>query len=112
MATVALHTVLKPGREEDYVALHQVIPEEVAVALREHGVSDWRIWRDGRHVFHLVDVDDYQAMRAGLRDDPGNLTWQATVGPLFEVPDTYDGEDTGVSFLWSLCDQLDAQEAR
>jgi len=110
--TVALHTVLRSGREEDYVALHQIIPEEVALALREHGVSDWRIWRDGRHVFHLVDVDDYQAMRAGLRDDPANLAWQATVGPLFEIPDTYDGEDTGVSFLWSLCDQLDAQEAR
>ena len=112
MPTVALHTVLRSGREEDYVALHQVIPEEVAVALREHGVSDWRIWRDGRHVFHVVEVDDYQAMRAGMRDHPANVAWQAAVGPLFDVPDTYAGDDAGLGLLWSLSDQLDAQDGR
>ena len=112
MPTVALHTVLKPGREDEYVARHRVIPEDVAHALREHGVSDWRIWRDGRHVFHLVEVDDYQAMRAGLRDHPANLVWQATVGPLFDVPDSYAGDDSGLGLLWSLSDQLTAQEER
>lgn len=35
------------------IALHTVL-------LREHGVHDWRIWRSGRDVFHLVDVEDYQ----------------------------------------------------
>ncbi|HST86335.1 MAG TPA: L-rhamnose mutarotase [Kineosporiaceae bacterium] len=106
MATVALHTVLRPGREEEYDALHRAIPGEVARVLREHGVSDWRIWRDGQHVFHLVEVTDYQAMRDGLRDDPANLAWQAAVGPLFEVPDSYAGDDSGIGFLWSLADQL------
>jgi L-rhamnose mutarotase len=104
--TVALHTVLKPGHENDYDALHRTIPADVAVALREHGVSDWRIWRDGQHVFHLVEVDDYQAMRDGLRDQQANLAWQAAVGPLFEVPDSYAGDDSGIGYLWSLADQL------
>lgn len=106
MPTVALHTVLKAGHENEYDALHRTIPGDVAVALREHGVSDWRIWRDGRHVFHLVEVDDYQAMRDGLRDHPANLAWQAAVGPLFDVPDSYAGDDSGIAFLWSLTDQL------
>jgi L-rhamnose mutarotase len=106
MATVALHTVLRRGHEDEYDTLHRAIPSEVAQALREHGVSDWRIWRDGQHVFHLVDVADYQAMRDGLRDDPDNLAWQAAVGPLFEVPDSYAGDDSGIGFLWSLADQL------
>jgi len=110
--TVALHTVLKAGHEEEYVALHRVIPDDVVLALREHGVSDWRIWRDGRHVFHLVEVDDYQAMRAGLRDDPANAAWQATVGPLFDVPDSYRGDDAGLGLVWGLADQLDAQDGR
>jgi L-rhamnose mutarotase len=112
VATVALHTVLKPGRDEEYVALHRTIPEDVALALRQHGVTDWRIWRDGQHVFHLVEVDDYQAMRAGLRDHPANVAWQAAVGPLFEVPDSYAGDDSGLGRLWSLSDQLDAQSRR
>lgn len=106
MATVALHTVLRPGHEAEYDALHRTIPGDVARALREHGVSDWRIWRDGQHVFHLVEVTDYQAMRDGLRDDPANLAWQAAVGPLFEVPDSYAGDDSGIGFIWSLVDQL------
>jgi len=106
VATVALHTVLRPGREQEYDALHRTIPEEVARVLREHGVSDWRIWRDGQHVFHLVEVEDYQAMRHALRDDPDNLAWQAAVGPLFAVSDSYAGDDSGIGFLWSLADQL------
>ena len=111
MPTVALHTVLGPGHEDEYDALHRAIPVDVARALEEHGVSDWRIWRDGQHVFHLVEVADYQAMRDGLRDHPANLAWQAAVGPLFEVPDSYAGEDSGIDFLWSLAGQLADQRA-
>ena len=70
MDVVVLHTVLKSGREPDYDRLHQEIPEAVASALREHGVHEWRIWRDGRDVFHLVEVEDYAAMRARLARPP------------------------------------------
>ena len=103
---VALHTVLTQGREADYDAVHGVIPETVARKLRAAGVRDWRIWRDGRHVFHLVDVVDYEAMRATLRDDPDNIAWQETVGPFFDRPDSYEGGDDGISLLWSLHGQL------
>lgn len=106
MAQIALHTVLKAGHEHLYDAVHRQVPQEVLTALRRHGVNDWRIWRDGRHVFHLVDVDDYQAMRKGLRDLPANIAWQQTVGPLFDQPDSYDGNDSGIDFLWSLTGQL------
>ena len=105
---VALHTVLKPGHETDYDAVHRSIPAELAAALTENGVSDWRIWRDGRHVFHLVEVRDYHAMRAALRDLPANVAWQARVAPLFEVADDYAGEDDGLPFVWSLRDQIKA----
>ena len=108
MTHVALHTVLKPGHETDYDAVHRSIPAELAAALTENGVSDWRIWRDGQHVFHLVEVRDYHAMRAALRDLPANVAWQARVAPLFEVADDYAGEDDGLPFVWSLRDQLEA----
>ena len=106
MPEVALHTVLKAGCEDAYDAVHRQVPPDLVDALRSHGVSEWRIWRDGRHVFHLVTVDDYQAMRAGLRDLPVNVAWQDRVGPLFDVPDSYAGDDDGLPLLWSLGEQV------
>jgi L-rhamnose mutarotase len=103
---IALHTVLKRGREKDYDTAHEAIPGAVAHKLRAAGVRDWRIWRDGRHVFHLVEVEDYDSMRAALRDDPDNVAWQATVGPLFDQPDSYEGGDSGLAQVWTLADQL------
>jgi L-rhamnose mutarotase len=100
--TIALHTVLKAGREADYDRLHARVPDELVAAMREHGVRDWQIWRDGRDVFHLVEVDDYQAMRRGLRDHPVNADWQARVSPLFDRPDSYAGDDTGLDRIWAL----------
>jgi L-rhamnose mutarotase len=105
---IALHTVLKPGSETDYDAVHRRIPAELAGALIENGVSDWRIWRDGQHVFHLVDVRDYHAMRAGLRNLPANVAWQEQVAPLFELADDYAGEDDGLPFVWSLRGQIES----
>ena len=109
---IALHTVLKAGHEGAYDEVHRVIPEAVARKLRAAGVRDWRIWRDGRHVFHLVDVEDYEQMRAALRDDPDNLGWQATVGPFFDQPDSYEGGDSGLASLWTLSHQLGDDHGR
>jgi L-rhamnose mutarotase len=102
MPTVALHTMLKPGREADYDRIHATIPADLDAALRAAGVRQWRIWRDGRHLFHLVDCDDYQAMRAELRDHPANVSWQGRMAELLEVEDDYSGTDNGLLQVWSL----------
>lgn len=102
----ALHTRLREGAGEAYDALHARVPEDLAAALREAGVRDWRIWRDGLDVFHLVDVEDYTYMRDHLREHPANLAWQAQVTPLQDVPDDYSGGDDGLPFVWSLASQL------
>ena len=70
MQRIALHTRLAPGREQEYEQVHAVIPEDLDKALREAGVHTWRIWRDGRDLFHVVEVEDYQHMRAFLREHP------------------------------------------
>lgn len=102
MQTIALHTRLKPGREADYEAQHAVIPADLDVALREAGVHSWRIWRDGRDLFHVVEVEDYQAMRAFLKEHPANIPWQAQMAELLEVEDDYSGNDSGIKMVWSL----------
>ena len=106
MTIVTLHTRLHPDALATYDALHAAVPADLLAALRDAGVRDWRIWRDGQDVFHLLDVDDYVHMRAALRDHPANLAWQARVTPLQEVPDDYSGRDTGLPFVWSFLDQI------
>ena len=110
MPQIALHTALNAGRETDYDAIHRSIPPELAAALIDNGVSDWRIWRAGQHVFHVVDVRDYRAMRAALRDLPANVAWQEQIAPLFEVADDYAGDDDGLPFVWSLSGQIAATQ--
>jgi L-rhamnose mutarotase len=102
MQTIALHTRLKPGKEADYDAQHAAIPSDLDKALREAGVRSWRIWRDGRDLFHLVEVEDYQGMRAFLRDHPANIPWQVQMAELLEVEDDYSGDDSGLKFVWGL----------
>ena len=96
----ALHTRLSQGAEDAYDQLHARVPDDLAEALREGGV------RDGRDVFHLVDVEDYRAMRDILREHPANLAWQARVTRLQSLPDDYSGEDNGLLPVWSLSAQL------
>ncbi|MEO8907204.1 MAG: L-rhamnose mutarotase [Microbacteriaceae bacterium] len=102
MDTVALHTRLAQGREADYERIHAVVPPELDTALRQAGVHNWRIWRSGQDLFHLVECDDYAAMRAFLRDHPANLPWQARMGELLEVTDDYSGDDHGIGLVWAL----------
>jgi len=100
--TVALHTRLKPGREADYEAVHAVIPTELDAALREAGVHSWRIWRSGRDLFHVVEVDDYAHMRSFLEEHPANVPWQARMAELLEVQDDYSGAEPSVKLVWAL----------
>ena len=58
---VALHSVLRPGREEAHDAAHMSIPDELIDAHRRAGVHDRRIWRSGGNLFHLVECDDRRA---------------------------------------------------
>jgi L-rhamnose mutarotase len=99
---VALHTRLKPGREEEYEQVHAVIPRDLDVALRDAGVSSWAIFRDGLDLFHVLEVEDYQAMRHAMRDHPANLPWQARMAELLDVEDDYSGNDNGIKLVWEL----------
>jgi L-rhamnose mutarotase len=102
MERIALHTKLRPGREEDYDRVHAEIPPELDSALRGAGVHAWRIWRDGLDLFHVVEVEDYRAMRDALRDDPVNVIWQARMAELLDVADDYSGTDRGLRQVWEL----------
>jgi L-rhamnose mutarotase len=102
MERIALHTRLKRGREHEYDEVHAVIPSDLDAALKEAGVVSWRVWRDGQDLFHVVECHDYPAMREYLREHPANVSWQARMAELLEVPDDYSGTDRGLRFVWEL----------
>jgi L-rhamnose mutarotase len=102
MERIALHTRLKAGREQEYEQVHAVIPADLEVALRAAGVTEWRIWRDGQDLFHLVECEDYRAMRDQLREHPANVPWQARMAELLEVEDDYSGTGSGIKLVWEL----------
>ena len=99
---IALHTRLKPGRELNYERIHAEIPDPLDARLRATGVRGWSIWRSGRELFHLVEVEDYAAMRHALADDPVNVAWQGRMAELLEVADDYSGDDRGLPLVWHL----------
>jgi len=104
---VALHTTLLSGQEEAYEAAHATVPGELANSLRACGVREWSIWRSGRHLFHLIECDDFSRALAVLEHDPANVRWQVAmssfvVGP----PDGSRGADVDeMRAVWSLSDQ-------
>ncbi|EWS80581.1 hypothetical protein BF93_02930 [Brachybacterium phenoliresistens] len=108
MQTIALHTRIAAGHEQDYEREHAVIPSDLDAALRRAGVGSWRIWRDGRDLFHVVEVEDYRAMRRALAEDPTNLAWQEHINAFLEVADSYAGDDDGIPLVWALPEQAPA----
>lgn len=100
--TVVLHTRLKPGAAQAYADEHAAIPAELVAALKDAGVANWRIWRSGLELIHVVEVEDYKAMRRDLAQHPVNLAWQARMAELLEIEDDYSGNDSGIPLVWEL----------
>jgi len=105
MAYVALHSILRPGREEDYDLAHRRIPDDLLEAHLRAGVRDWRIWRSGRHLFHLVECDDLEASFRQLEHDPANERWQAFIGNYVDHMEPAAG-DPALPLVWRMRDQV------
>ncbi|WP_431964119.1 L-rhamnose mutarotase [Actinacidiphila sp. bgisy160] len=101
---VALHTRVRADRIAAYEAAHREVPAELTAAIRGAGVREWTIWRSGRDLFHLLDVDDYPAMLAALERLPVNIAWQARMAELLEVAHDYSAGGAGAPLpvVWRL----------
>ncbi|MGW0390444.1 L-rhamnose mutarotase [Streptomyces sp. NPDC003042] len=101
---VALHTKVRVDRTEEYDAAHRQVPEELTAAIRAAGVSEWTIWRSGTDLFHVLEVQDYQAVIAELEKLPVNIAWQARMDELLDVVHDYSaqGADASLPVVWEL----------
>src|SRR5699024_9953443 len=111
MQTIALHTRIAEGREADYVREHRQIPDDLDPALRRAGVRSWRIWRDGRDLFHLLEGEEYRARRRQPPEDPANQRWQEHLHQFLGGADPYEGADGGNEHVGSPPAQPPAGDA-
>ncbi|MEV5829653.1 L-rhamnose mutarotase [Spirillospora sp. NPDC052242] len=103
---IALHSVLREGREDDYDREHAAVPDDLLAALRRAGIRDWTIWRSGRHLFHLVDADDFARAKEILADDPADRAWQEHMAAFVEGFEPGEDERTGaLARVWNLREQ-------
>lgn len=100
MERLAIHTRLKPGCEEIYDREHATIPADLEAAMRENGVRSWRVFRDGLDLFHFVEVDDYAALQAALRDHPADLAWQRQMNRLLDGD--FDKSGGSLPLVWEM----------
>jgi L-rhamnose mutarotase len=102
VSLVALHTVLREGREADYDVAHARIPDDLMEAHRRAGIRDWRIWRSGRHCFHLVECDDFAAAVERLDRDPANERWQAFIGDYVDRLEPGASGEPALPLVWRM----------
>jgi L-rhamnose mutarotase len=102
---VALHSIIRPGREEDYDAEHRTVWPELAALLRDVGIADWKIWRSGSNLFHVVDCDDFDTAMAKLDASDLNDRWQRHINT---IVDRFVNGPSGMALaiVWSLAGQL------
>lgn len=101
---VTLHTRLKEGTEEHYEKMHRRVRDELAATMVAGGTREWRIWRDGRDLFHWVLVDDWHALLEHLANDPVDQAWQMEVGQILDL-NLPPGSD-GMHHVWDLSSQI------
>ena len=111
MNQIALHSRLAEGSETAYDTEHATVWPELITAMQRAGIADWRIWRSGRDLFHLVDCDDFDAALKQLANDPDDQRWQRHMSRFVvgfaENPEGAGGR--GLRHVWSLSEQLAAE---
>ena len=102
----ALHSVLREGSEGEYDTAHARIPDDLLAAHHRAGIRDWQIWRSGRHLFHLVDCDDFDAARRHLENDPANERWQSIIGGYVDHFEAPAAGEWALPLVWRMTDQV------
>jgi L-rhamnose mutarotase len=86
-AAFVLH--VKPEHIDEYVRAHANVWPEMLQALRDAGIGNYTIFRDGDQVFGYFESDDLEATAAYMEAQEVNARWQDAMAELLEerVPD-------------------------
>ncbi len=93
MQRVAFRLRLKPDAVEEYEKAHQKVWPELLAKLKEVGISDYSIFREGQDLFLVMRVKDFNRAWEELEKDPVNQRWQQAMSRFFSpAPDSRPGE--------------------
>lgn len=69
MVQAAFHLVLKPEMGERYIDLHSPVPTEISDQLGQAGISNFSIFRDGNHIFGVLNYESESQLKEFLGND-------------------------------------------
>jgi len=80
---------VRPDKIDEYVEAHRNVWPEMLAALRDAGIRNYTIFRNGSEVFGYFESDDLEAAAAYMEGQEVNARWQDTMAQLLEerVPD-------------------------
>lgn len=85
MHRVALRLQIRPGLSDAYDRLHQAVWPELLHDLREAGVIEYSIFRNGLELFLFLRVQDLERFEASMQQSEANRRWQEMMLPFWDV---------------------------
>jgi len=81
---------VRPDKIDEYVEAHRNVWPEMLAALRDAGIRNYTIFRNGNEVVGYFESDDLAAAAAYMEAQEVNARWQDTMAQLLEerVPDS------------------------
>ena len=81
---------VRPDRVEEYVRAHQEVWPMMVEAIRNAGIRNYTIFRDGNRMFGYFEADDLDAAARYLATQDVSRRWQDAMAQLLEerVPDS------------------------
>jgi L-rhamnose mutarotase len=80
---------VRPDKVDEYVEAHRNVWPEMLAALRDAGIRNYTIFRNGNEMFGYFESDDLEAAGAHMAAQEVNARWQDAMAGLLEerVPD-------------------------
>jgi L-rhamnose mutarotase len=75
---------VRPDRIDEYVEAHRSVWPEMLAALREAGIRNYTIFRNGNEMFGYFESDDLAAAATYMEKQEVNARWQDTMAELLE----------------------------
>ncbi|MBA3841495.1 MAG: L-rhamnose mutarotase [Actinobacteria bacterium] len=75
---------VRPDKIDEYVKAHEDVWPELLAALRQAGIRNYSIFRNGNDVFGYFEADNLEAAAAHMKAQDVNARWQDTMANLLE----------------------------
>jgi L-rhamnose mutarotase len=75
---------VRPDKIDEYVEAHRNVWPEMIAALRDAGIRNYTIFRNGNEMFGYFESEDLDAAAAYMEAQEVNARWQDTMAGLLE----------------------------